>query len=285
MKLSDTTIITVYYPIKRSKYDIGKYRAWIQNFCKIPSAMVIFTTEEFAFEIYQWRKEYLEITQVCVRPFDSFAMTCPAMMTFWQNQLALDSEKSIHNSDLYAVWAIKQECVRIVINSNKFQSKWFVWCDIGIQRYSDLQNYYTSFPSDVERLCVPGRMTFLEVDKIPDSYILNWVEDKPMEYPIPKVTLGGGCIVGDADAWREFGEVYKEMLKEFALRGWFAGKDSDIYFTMLMEKRISPYRLFFARPFGNTEIPGIEWMSFPVMLGGNMDAELDTRFEPLEEKS
>ena len=49
-----------------------------------------------------------------------------------------------------------------------------------------------------------------------------------------------------------------------------------------MEKRIAPYRLFFARPFGDPEIPGIEWMSFPVMLGGNLDAELDTRFEPLD---
>jgi len=69
------------------------------------------------------------------------------------------------------------------------------------------------------------------------------------------------------------------MLKEFALRGWFAGKETDIYFAMMMEKKVNPYRLFYARTFGDLEIPGIEWMSFPVMLGGNLDAELDTRFE------
>lgn len=283
MKVNDTTIVTMFYPLENSKYNIGKYRAWIQNFCKIPSAIVIFTTEECALELYQLRKEYLEITQICIRPFDSFAMTCPSMIDFWHAQLKMDPEKDIHNPDLYAIWAMKQECVRVVIHSNKFRSKWFVWCDIGIQRYSSLENYYLSFPSDVERLCVPGRIALLEINKIPDSYVLNWVEDKPMEYPIPSASLGGGCIAGDAVAWKDFGEAYKDTLKEFAIRGWFAGKETDIYFAMLMEKRIAPYRLFFARPFGDPEIPGIEWMCFPVMLGGNLDAELDTRFEPLED--
>lgn len=278
MKFASTTIVSMFYPLENSRYTIGRYRAWIQNFCKIPNAMVIFTTEEYALEMYQWRKDFLEITQICVRPFDSFAMTCPSMMKFWDAQYILDSEKN--SPDLYAIWAMKQECVRIVIHSNKFQSKWFVWCDIGIQRYSKLENYYLSFPSDVERLCVPGRMAFLELNKIPDSYVLNWVEDKPMEYPVPLV-LGAGCICGDNEAWKEFGDSYKDTLKDFAIRGWFAGKDSDIYFTMLMEKRIKPYRLFFAKPFGDPEIPGIEWMSFPVILGGNLDAELDMRFEPL----
>jgi hypothetical protein len=282
MKLANTTIITMFYPLEKSRYTIGQYRAWIQNFCKIPSAMVIFTTEKYAFEIYQWRKEYLDLTQISVRPFDSFAMTCPSMMNFWDAQHSLDSRKEPDSPELYAIWAMKQECVRVCIHSNKFQSKWFVWCDIGIHRYSALDNYYLSFPSDAERLCVPGRMTLLELNKIPDSYVLDWIEDKPMEYPISQGMLGGGCIAGDAAAWKDFGEAYKDTLKDFAIRGWFAGNDSDIYFTMLMEKRIAPYRLFYAKPFGQEDISGIEWMSFPVMLGGNLDAELDTRFEPLE---
>jgi hypothetical protein len=282
MKLSDTTIVTAFYPLEKSNYTIGQYRAWIKNFCKIPSTMIIFTTEVYALELYQWRRDMLDITQIIVRPFDSFAMTCPAMMNFWQKQNLQDSNKNTQNYELYAVWAIKQECVRISIHSNKFQSKWFIWCDIGIQRYSSLQQYYMSFPSDIDRICQPGRMSFLELTKIPDSYILSWVEGKPMEYPIPKDMLGGGCIVGDIAAWTEFGEQYKEMLKEFALRGWFAGKEVDIYFAMLMEKKVQPYRLFYARPFGDIDIPGIEWMSFPVMLGGNLDVEVDTRFEPLD---
>ena len=280
MKVDTTTIISAFYPLKSSRYSIGNYRAWIQNFCKIPSSMVIFTTEEYALEIYQWRRELLDKTHVIVKSFDTFAMTCPSMMKFWEKQVILDPKKEA--SELYAVWALKQELVRIVINQNRFQSKWFVWCDIGIQRYSKLDEFYVSFPSDVSRLCVSGRMNFLEVDKIPQKILDDWDESKPAEYPFPDIAIGSGCIVGDAEAWNEFGEVYKNMLKEFAMRGWFAGKETNVFFAILMEKKMSkPFRLFHAGTFGDPIIPGIEWMCFPVMLGGNMDAELDMRFEPV----
>jgi len=281
--LSETTIVSAYYPLERSKHDVGKYRAWIQNFCKIPSTMVIFTTETYALEMYQWRRDYLDKTTIYVRPFDSFAMTCPSMMKLWKDQWSIDPEKQIHSPELYAVWALKQELVRIVLNRNTFQSKWFVWCDIGIQRYSSLQNYYMTFPSEVPRLCVPGRMTFLEVATIPESYVDDWREGKPIAAgPLPQTTLGGGCIAGDAEAWNEFGEAYKTMLQEFVLRGWFAGKDPTVFFAILMEKKTKPFRLFHAKTFGppgQPTIPGIEWMSFPPMLGGVIDAPLDTRFE------
>jgi len=276
---SETTIISAYYPLDHSTYSINNYKAWLQNLCNIPCYIVIFTTETLALEIYQWRRAYLRKTHVIVRPFDSFAMTCPSMISFWEKQENHDTE-NIGTSELYAIWSLKQELVRIAINQNRFKSKWFCWCDAGIQRFSKLQPYYMTFPHDIERLCLPGRMTFLEVDKIPQAYVDDRNEDKPMQYPLPEVTLGSGCIVGDADAWIEFGEAYKEMLKEFALRGWFAGKETSVFFAILMEKKTKPFRLFHAKQF--VKIPGIEWLSFPVMLGGNLDAEVDTRFEPLD---
>jgi hypothetical protein len=243
--------------------------------------MIIFTTEEYALEIYQWRRELLDKTHVIVKAFNTFAMTCTSMMRFWEKQIMLDPKKE--SSELYAMWALKQEMVRIVVNQNRFQSKWFVWCDIGIQRYSKLDEFYISFPSDVTRLCMPGRMSFLEVDKIPQKILDDWDESKPADYPFPDIAIGSGCIVGDAEAWNEFGEVYKDMLKEFAMRGWFAGKETNVFFAILMEKKMSkPFRLFHAGTFGDPIIPGIEWMCFPVMLGGNMDAELDVRFEPVD---
>lgn len=278
MKADTTTVITAFYPLKKSRHPIGNYRAWIQNFCKIPSSLIIFTTEEYALEFYQWRRDLIENTHIIVRPFDSFAMTCASMIKFWEQQEFMDPEDG--SSEFYAICALKQEFVRIAINQNRFKSKWFVWCDIGIHRYYKLHNFYRSFPSDVERLCVPGRMTFLEVDKIPQKILDDWDESKPMEYPLPEIAIGSGCIVGDAESWLEFGEAYKNMLKEFALRGWFAGKETNIFFAILMEKKTKPFRLFHSGTFGDPIIPGIEWMCFPVMLGGNMDAELDMRFEP-----
>jgi hypothetical protein len=281
MKVDNTTIITAFYPLKSSKHSIGNYKAWIQNLCKIPSSIVIFTTEEYALELHYWRRNLLDMTHVIVRKFDSYAMTCPSMMRFWEQQEKLDPENG--KAELYAIWALKQEMVRIVINQNRFQSKWFTWCDIGIQRYSKLEEFYVSFPSDVDRLCVPGRMAFLEVDRISQKILDDWDEAKPTEYPFPEIAIGSGCIVGDADTWQEFGEQYKNMLKEFAIRGWFAGNETKIFFAILMEKKMSkPFRLFHSGTFGDPVIPGIEWLCFPVMLGGNMDAELDMRFEPVD---
>ena len=285
MSLSETTVVTAFYPLQKSKHDLGKYRAWIQNFCQIPCYMVIYTTEVYALEMYQWRRLFLDRTQIIVRPFDSFGMTCPSMMALWQSQTEKDPERHIHNPELYAVWALKQEFVRAAVSANRFQSKWFIWCDMGIQRYSALQQYYMTFPDDetVRRLCEPGRLSFLEIDPIPDSFVNDWKENKPMMYPVPDVTLGGGCIAGDAEAWNEFGEVYKDMLQEFVKRGWFCGKDQVVYFAILMEKKMKlPFRLFHAAKFGNMPPPGIEWMSFSPMLGGVVDAALDSRFEEEE---
>lgn len=276
---SETTVISAYYPLKGSTYSIKSYKSWLQNFCKIPCYIIIFTNEALALEIYQWRKPFLNRTHIIVKPLDSFAMTCPSMISFWEKQEKLDTEY-YGTSELYAIWSLKQELVRIAINQNRFKSKWFCWCDAGIQRFSKLQEFYMTFPHDIERLCLPGRMTFLEVDKIPQKYVDDRNEDKPVQYPLPEVTLGSGCIVGDTDAWIEFGEAYKEMLKEFALREWFAGKETSVFFAILMEKKTKSFRLFHAKQFVN--IPGIEWLSFPVMLGGNLTAEVDTRFEPLD---
>lgn len=278
---SETTVISAFYPlvVLNPKYSIGHYKVWLQNLCKIPMHLIIFTTETFALEIYQWRRQFLDRTHVIVRPFNSFAMTCPSMLSFWEKQEALDKE-NFGTRELYAMWSLKQELVRIAINQNRFKSKWFCWCDAGIQRFSKLQTYYMTFPHNIEYLCLPGRMTFLEVDKIPQDYVDEWNENKPVKYPFPEITLGSGCIVGDAAAWTEFGEAYKEMLKEFALRGWFAGKETSIFFAILMEKKTNTFRLFHAKQF--VDIPGIEWLSFPVMLGGNFTAEVDTRFEPVE---
>ena len=72
------------------------------------------------------------------------------------------------------------------------------------------------------------------------------------------------------------------MLKEFAIREWFAGKDQEVFFAILMEKKTKPFKLFHAKNFGvegAPYIPGIDWMSLPVMLGGALDAALDMRFE------
>ena len=272
--LYETTVVTAYYPLSHSKYSKQQFSAWIQNFCKIPCAMVFFTTKEYFFKIQQLRKKLSDRTRILVRNFDSFAMTCPSMMKFWDAQV---SDTTNQSGEVYAISAIKQECVRNVIQQNPFQSKWFIWCDITIHRYSSFHFFYATFPGEVSRMCPENHMCFLELNEIPDSFVKDRDEEKPMNPEIPEAVLGGGCIVGDKDAWELFGSAYKDMLKEFILKGWFAGNDQNIYFAILMAKKV-PMRLFRCKKFGTPAIPGIEWLSFPPMLSGTLDAEVDMRF-------
>jgi hypothetical protein len=271
-----TTVVSAFYPLSKSKHGVVKYLEWIKNFCVIPCSLVIFTDTDSSAHIREARGSLpLHIIE---RPFNSYEMTSPSRMEFWQRHHLIDPEKNIHTPELYAVWALKQECVREAIHMNPFNSSWFVWCDIGIQRESALQKFYETFPSKTSELCPAGRICFLEVERIPDSYVADWASSAPMKYPVPWTTVGGGCIAGDVAAWTDFSRAYLNMLDLFDKKGWFAGKDQVLYFTALMMRTTEkPYRLFYAKKFA--EVSGIHWMSFPAILGGTVPAEIDMRFE------
>ncbi len=272
-----TTVVTSYYKLNKSKHSHAEYQQWINIFGKIPCFLVVYTDVETYDIILKARNGLESKTVIIVRPLTSFRMASPAMMELWQRHHAIDSERNIHSPELYAAWAIKQECVRETIKLDPFNSKWFVWCDIGIQRYEHLQSYYQKFPTKCIELCKPARITFLEVCDIPQSYVDDWRNGLPMRYPTPDVTLGGGCIAGDVDAWEDFGSAYEAMIYEFDRKQRFAGKDQILFFTLLMERKIrKPYHLIRATNFANISI---YWMSLPCILGGSLPAIIDDRFE------
>jgi len=279
MPSSQVTVVTAFYPLSNGPSK-KQYRLWLRSLCKIPCTLIIFTTEEVSLELHQWRLPFLDQTQIHVRPLESFAMACPLMMDFWTKQEKLDPNRLVtgKTAENYAIAAIKQECVRIIVGQNPFYSKWFVWMDATLLRFPSHQRYFSTFPNEVPRMCEPGRIAMLEMQTIPDSYIQDWRDKVEMKYPFPKQLLGAGCIAGDANAWTDFGEAYKDMLKDFAMDKWFCGSETDVYFAMLMERYTrKPYQLFIAKKF--EEIDGLEWLSLPPMLAGTIDAEMDMRFE------
>jgi hypothetical protein len=225
-----------------------------------------------------WRGPLMDRTVIVARPFDSYRMTTPAMMDMWRRHHLIDPERRIHSPELYAVWAMKQECVREAFAM--LDGPTYIWCDMGILRDARMLPYYMTFPNaDVCTDSVPaGRLTFLEVNMIPDSFVERWRTQQPMVWPVPPVTLGGGCIAGDRKAWTEFGVAYEATLTEFDAAGRFNGKDQIIYFAMLMEhKTAQPYRLLAARRFAGGS--GDHWMCMPVILGGKDNGIIDQRFE------
>jgi len=270
------TVVSVFYPLGKSKHGVARYHEWLRLFCAIPCNLVVFTDEASSALIREARGE--RPTQLIIRPFDSWQMTSPAMMEMWRRHHSRDPEYRIHSPELYAVWALKQECVMDAIRMDPFHSEYFVWCDIGIQRNPSMQQWYNSFPNAhiCERLCSKGQMAFLEVDPIPDVFVEAWKQHKPLPESIPKVTLGGGCIVGNKAAWSEFSEGYVRTVHEFDQKNMFAGKDQIVYvYMLLMHVLAQPYILPAAVGFGDG---GDRWMSFPVILAGRAHLLIDGRF-------
>ena len=265
-----TTVVTAFYPLARSKHGVARYHTWIQNFCRLNCQLVVYTDDS-------QKNMFATLcpkAMVVARPFDSWQMTSPAMMDFWRRQTPRDPERTIHSPELYAVWAIKQECIMETIRTNPYGSDWFVWCDVGILREPAHLDWYAQFPQKVPDLCLPGRIGMLEVALIPDRFVEAWrTMTAVCPLPLPAVTVGGGCIAGDKVAWQDFSEAYVKMLQLFDERGWFAGKDQLIYFAMLIERAVaSPFRLFAASG------PVDPWMSFPAILSGSIRARVDRRF-------
>lgn len=285
-----STIVTAYYPLQKAKHSITEYREWIENFCQIPKPMVIFTTSELVPLFQELRKDYERSTCVIARELNQFQLCSEeAMERLWKPQWEQDPEQSIHSPELYAVWSIKSECVTIA--SRVVKSDWYVWCDIGIQRNRALQSYYQTFTDSISVVCASDRINFLEVKQIPDE-IFAISETKQsgsggeicyrMPYPPPQNSLGGGCIVGTTAVWNKFHFEYLRMIEEFTKRNWFCGKDQTIFLALLLEKKCG-FRLFFPSSFA--EGAGDLWMSFPVILGGQVPVCIDARCEPSKQAS
>jgi hypothetical protein len=276
----ETSVVTAFYPLAKSKHGVAKYLPWLQLFCRIPCQLVVYTDASMEAQVREWRGPLMDRTTIVIRPFYSYRMTSPAMMDIWRQHHRIDPEQRIHSPELYAVWAMKQECVRDAIERNDYPTtRWFIWCDMGIHRDPSKHAFYKTFPSNTvcSQVCSPGRIVFLEVKAIPESHLMAWKSRTPLPALTRDTTLGGGCIAGDREAWTDFGSAYEQLIEEFNGRGIFAGKDQILYFTMLMTRRCHPFCLLKSQAFDGGR--GDIWMSLPVILGGQAPVVVNPTFE------
>ena len=262
-KQLSSTVVTAFYPMK-SKHSMDHYMQWSSYLCKIPCSLVIFTDEQMVPIFTKLRKGLP--TRIIIKPFYSYELTSPSWMDIWKKHYDIDPEKKMHTPELYAVWAIKQECISLTIQNNPYETDYFVWCDIGIHRDLSQHKYYYEFPVKVPEICKPGHIGFLEIRRIPDCFISDATHAKP------DVTLGGGCIVGDKAAWKLFCNTYKHTLSIMDARGEFIGKDQNVYFQMLIDRAMM-FQLFYTHAC-HLDI----WMQLPCILAGTIPIVLDERF-------
>lgn len=227
LKASDVTVVTAFYPMK-SKMSSEKYGDLIRGFWPhLPNCRLVFYTDPGLVESIRGTVEDERPaghTVVIPLPFE------PVLgRDIWLKAEDLDPERGGgHSADLYAIWYEKKEFVRRTIETNPFQSEFFVWCDAGIGRYPHWLPLIQGFPSS-ERI-PRGKMLCLEVDPLqPEDFELA-----DPDFSERVATIGGGILAADAAGWKRWSEAYDAMLQRYLTLGRFIGKDQNIMASMIV---------------------------------------------------
>ncbi|CAF0978046.1 unnamed protein product [Brachionus calyciflorus] len=234
---SEYTVVTQYFDLKKSKHTIEDYQKWNMNFFKsIGSPFVLFTDHKslekmlpimknlnlnvtilvaeshwiFFSEIERWRKRtYIE--------------------KYLNQQLLLDPEKHIHTPDLYAIWNMKSYLVYKVTELNPYNSKFYIYTDIGAWRNQIFENW-------------PDKKMVTDLT----SYLDNKILFSQISFPkLREMYIQGGFFAGSKKAIELFLNNFFEFHDRQLDSGLFIGKDQnmmyDLVFTYFNSKQY--YRL------------------------------------------
>jgi hypothetical protein len=199
----------------------------------VESPVVIYCDPQWEEKMLNLRKGKELATLILPTKFEDLDCASPEFMEYWEKDHARDTEKSMHNTNLYVVWNEKSAMVHRAIAKNPFGTEFYMWCDIGYFRnVSDTQNLNT-WPSKA----------FLETASKEHMYLLNIEPFKMGELDIrengltksfeQKCRIGGGIFLGHKYVWGPWVTAYYQTLKDYMHHNYFAGKDQNILATVV----------------------------------------------------
>lgn len=259
--MSDTTVVTAYYPLAKSKHSRQDYMKWIENFFSyVESPVVCFCPVAFVHTLKAISTKYRRTVHYITKSLNELIVGSKEWQKIWDEQLGIDDEKDLHSPELYIVWASKQEFVTSAIKENTFNSTYFVWCDIGCFREPGLG---IKFPSQINRYSKSNWFLCLQLIGI---YPVRIKEDLNAAFGIHhNTTIGGGVLAGDKQGWMMFSNAYYEMLSEFRRRGFFIGKDQTVFTAILSSGRMSSVQVDVS--ITNAHIEPLDWFKLTKVLG------------------
>jgi hypothetical protein len=144
-------------------------------------------------------------TVIVTLTIDDLEMFSPEWMKIWNKTFELEKMPEKHSPQLYAVWAQKQDFVMRAMKLDPFRSNYFVWMDAGLVR-DKMMVETTPRPFElVPELIGPQQLGFLEIDVLGRDLVeMYHQKSKALTRHSYYCLLGGGIIVGDKDAWRDF---------------------------------------------------------------------------------
>jgi len=224
----NTTIVSCYYKLENSKHSLYNYKIWMANFFQIQTPKIIFTNKDTFDEYFSNIKNnniYFYLSE-----FEEFK-TWNYLDNF-KDSYKIDHEKNIHNIFLYLLWNEKSSFIKKCINLNKFNTDYFVYCDIGCFRMGRYNKYYTNWPNiDILKNIGEDKVTILNINSFkPEDLILD-KNNLPKSFQ--KVNrIGGGIIAGHKNILNIWYQKYYELLEKFIDNNRFIGKDQSIMATL-----------------------------------------------------
>jgi len=195
----DILLVTAYYPLQKSKYNLDTYNSWLSIFFEcVTCSVIFFCSSETYLEIHSMAKSNVQFVQ---KEFDTFDMMKEPQMNKWKEWHNIDPEKNIHSPELYAIWAAKQEFIREAINL--VNSNVYIWCDAGCFRTKRNGSFENTL-----KFISPEKITCLDVTSLCDGEKL----------------IGGAILAGDKNAWFNFSRDYLNELERS-----INGKDQVIF--------------------------------------------------------
>lgn len=212
---SFTTVFTLYYRLAKSKHKSKSYETWSNNFFKIISSPVVVFTD------FKSLPSFLNITKN-LNKSATFYVTNNVwnIMSILEKsrnkhyiekyktiQYKLDPEKRKHSPELYAIWNLKHFIGNLVAQLNPYESRFFIYTDIGGWRSGNFENWPSiDFAKNV-------------------SFYLN---DTCLYNQVYSGTIGGGFFAGSKTALEKVSEKFYEIHDKWFERNTFVGKDQNI---------------------------------------------------------
>jgi hypothetical protein len=235
--LTPVTVVTAYFHIP-NKHGHLKYTQWAPAFFQQRNPLMMFTD---APAVNLGLKARSHPTVVVQTKLASFFIN--GLGIDFERQLAIDPEKNIHNIPLFQVWLEKSHFVIEAISRNPFNSKYFIWVDVGCFRTGA---WGGDWVVHVERLSLERIL------------LLN----SPVY--VPRKEVGGTIFGGHANAWKRWSRAFYEIASTEAQLGVFIGDDQ-----IVMSKLAQQYPGLVCRV-NATEVVGDPWFYLQHYLAGKV---------------
>jgi hypothetical protein len=138
---NQTTVISTYFKINKSKHNDLEYQKWIKNFLlSVKSPLVIFTdNQSISKQLLNLRKNlptklYIYSSHWAILKEIEQKRNKNYTLNYKYVQNKLDPEQPFHSSDLYVLWNIKSYITNKIAQENPFNSTMFIYTDSGAWR-------------------------------------------------------------------------------------------------------------------------------------------------------